>query len=92
MQHNIRETLAELYDGELLLLDPPEMYDSCIVGVAHRCGMEPVAVYNSTAVIAALQASGMSEDDANEWFDFNIVGSYVGGRTPLFMTKIEEVV
>lgn len=36
-----------------------------------------------------MQRDKMSRADANEFFDFNVVGSYVGDRTPAFATIIK---
>lgn len=44
-----------------------------------------VAVYSRTKCIAILVAQGLSEEDAEEWFEFNVVGSYVGEFTPLYI-------
>lgn len=83
-----REQIAEQFGEDILLLDPAEQFDQCIVGVAHRCGMDPVAVYDEAKVINALVDAGMTPDEACEWFDFNIAGAYVGEKTPLFLTKV----
>lgn len=82
-----REELAEEHGEDLLFLDPPEDFDCCIVGVAHRCGMEPVVVYDQEAVIDSLMLGGMDREEAEEWFHFNTAGAYVGPRTPLFLVK-----
>ena len=82
-----RESLAEEYGEELLFLDPPESFDRCIVGVAHRCGMDPVVVYDQEEVISSLMLGGMDREEAEEWFSFNTAGAYVGPRTPMFLVK-----
>jgi hypothetical protein len=82
-----REELAARHGEELLFLDPPEYFDRCIVGVAHRCGMEPVVVYDEEEVINSLMLGGMDREEAEEWFSFNTAGAYVGPRTPMFLIK-----
>jgi len=43
-------------------------------------------VYSTKKIIEILQTrDGMSEDDAWEFFSFNIEGAYVGTKTPIFM-------
>jgi hypothetical protein len=32
----------------------------------------------------------MSEEEAWEYFDFNIAGAYVGEHTPFFLEKMEK--
>ena len=84
-----REQIAEQYGEEILLLDPPEQFDPCILGFASRCGMEAVAVYDEAKVINALVDEGMTPEEAIEWYEFNIAGAYLGERTPMFMRGLE---
>ena len=86
-----RQLIAEQYGEELLFLDPPEQFDSCIIGVANRCGMDYVVVYDEAKIVEALMSDGMSEEQALEHFDFNIAGSYVGERTPMFLSVPEAM-
>lgn len=80
---SVRDQLAEI-DDELLFLDPPETFDACVLGVGYRCGQDPVVVYDEDKVIEAL---GLPEDEAREYFEFNVAGAYVGPRTPIFLIK-----
>jgi hypothetical protein len=85
-----REEISEQYGDELLFLDPPEQFDSCIAGVATRCGMGNVVVYDADKVIKALTTGDMSEEDAQEWFEFNILGAYIGENTPMFLSTLDD--
>lgn len=89
MTTDIRSLLAEQYDEGLLFLDPPESFDSCILGVVFRCGFDPVVCYDQQAVIEALMLGGMDMEEAVEWFDFNTAGAYVGPKTPMFLVRPE---
>jgi hypothetical protein len=84
-----REELAATYGDDLLFLDPPEQFDECILGAVYRCTAEPVVCYDQQKVIEALMRSGMDEDEAAEFFDFNIACAYVGPRTPMFLERPE---
>ena len=44
----------------------------------------PVAVYNKQKVLEILQKD-MTREEAEEYFDFNIAGAYVGESTPIFL-------
>jgi len=56
------------------------------VGLVLRFGMtEPIACYDYDKVIAGYIADGMSEDDAIEHFEYNIIGAWAGERTPCFI-------
>jgi hypothetical protein len=84
---SLREDLAERYDDDLLFLD--EDYDKCILGVADRIGMEPCVVYDRAKVIQVLMDGGMDAESAEEFFEFNMAGSYMGKHTPMFLYPLE---
>ncbi len=81
---NIREELAGEWDTELLFLSEEE-FDEAIIGVSERIGNEPVVAYDTTKIVEILSRS-MSVDEAYEYFEFNILGAYVGEKTPVFIT------
>ena len=81
---NIRDELAQEWDTELLFLDEDE-FDEAIIGVSERMGDEPVVAYDTTKIVEILSRS-MTVDEAYEYFEFNILGSYVGKKTPIFIT------
>ena len=81
---NIRERIAEI-DPEILVLDP-EGLDVAIVGVA-----ESRAVYCVRKLIEALIAvHEFDREDAEEWYDFNILGAYMGEKTPIYMSRFDD--
>ncbi len=67
-----------------------EGLDEAIVGFARRCGRAPVAVYSEERVLALLEGQGMDAEEAREFYEFNIVGAYVGEDTPVFLMKLED--
>ena len=87
---NIREYLEPMFEG-LLYLSEPE-FDAAIVGVADRIGMETVVVYDTSKVIDILcERDGMDREQATEFYEYNIIGAYVGERTPMFITLIDDL-
>lgn len=72
----------QLVDWECLLADG---FDDAVIGIS-SCS-SPKAVYSVNKVIEILMKKGMSHEDAREHFDFNIVGSYVGEKTPIFVNE-----
>ena len=67
-------------------------FDDAIIGVATQFDRQFI-VYDYDKVIMILRRdTEMSEEEAVEYYDFNIVGSYVGESTPAFLKKYEEVV
>lgn len=82
-----RSDITELAaNNDLLFLDG---FDDCLIGVVERFGMSPVAVYDKHKIIQSLIRDGCSLDDAEEYFDFNIAGAWVGEYTPAFITLLE---
>tara|TARA_R100000306_G_scaffold50866_1_gene47934 strand:- start:322 stop:603 length:282 start_codon:yes stop_codon:yes gene_type:complete len=66
-------------------------FDEAIIGVAERAGQEPILAYDREACIKVLMSrDGMSLDVAEEYFEFNVVGAYVGDLTPIFITVSHE--
>lgn len=61
-------------------------YDDAIIGVVERIGLE-VVCYDLNKVIEILMKQGMNEEDAWEWYQFNMVGSWVGEKTPVFLQR-----
>jgi hypothetical protein len=78
-----RSYLAEEYP-DLLFADG---FDEAIIGVCERFGGEYYVVYDKAVIILTLMADGMNEEDAEEWFEFNIIGAWVGECTPGFLTR-----
>jgi hypothetical protein len=83
---NVRDQLAEDWDTELLFLSDKE-FDEAIIGVSERIGDVPVVAYDTTKIVEILSRS-MTVDEAYEFFEFNILGAYVGDRTPVFITTV----
>lgn len=74
-------------DDEMLFADD---LDEAIIGYSERCGEPPVVVYDRAKAVECLQKSGMSEYEAEDFFDFNIGGAWVGPRTPVFLVRVEN--
>jgi hypothetical protein len=72
----------ELYDG-LLIMDH---FDDCIVGVVKGIDSENKVCYSYQKVIHKLiREDEMEEMDAIEYFEYNMMGAYVGETTPCFL-------
>ncbi len=56
-----------------------------LVGMVMRFGQEPIACYDYDKVIAQYMADGMTDEEAVEFFEFNVIGAWVGDRTPCFI-------
>lgn len=77
----IREFL-ETQNPDALFVDG---HEDALVGIAYRFGLEPLACYSIDKITEKLQQDGMTEEEAQEFFDFNIIGAWVGEGTPIFV-------
>ena len=76
-------------DIELMRIDG---HDNAILGIVRGTGFphnsrSPRLVYNVQKIIENLMGDGMDEDEAEEFFEYNIIGAYVGEQTPLFADR-----
>ena len=80
----LRQQIAEANEAALLL-EPAEIYDQAIVGLTS--GIEPVVVYDHALIVDALVEGGMTEEDAVEWIDYNIIGSLGQPCSPVILNR-----
>jgi len=77
-----REDLVDLAGGDDLVF-----WDGCddaLVGVGSRCSQKTVAVYDYERMIQCFMED-MTREDAEEWVAFNILGAWVGEKTPIIL-------
>ena len=85
------QKLEDLTSEEVLLLGEGEeqkRYEPAIIGMAYRFGIQPIVAYDYQKVIDIL-AEDIGHEDAREYFDYNILGAWVGEATPIFIEIIE---
>jgi hypothetical protein len=81
------EEVAE-YNEEALICDG---FDEAIIGVAERINLGPVAAYSVEKVLEILvERDGMTYEEALEYFQYNIIGAWMGEYTPVFIYTNEE--
>lgn len=74
---------ASQQDQEILLADG---FEDAFLGIVPRFHMEPVALYDRGKCIKILmKRDGMTRDDAEEFFVFNVEEAWVGNKTPAFV-------
>ncbi len=62
----------------------------CAVGVISGAGLSDRLCYDyDKCVQVFVERDGMSLEDAEEYFQFNVLGAYVGDRTPVFLWNRE---
>ena len=66
-------------------------FDDAIVGIGRRCGQPDLLVYDVEKCIKTLTKDGMTDEEAEDYFEFNVVGAWVGEDTPMFLYRGEDV-
>ncbi len=65
-------------------------FDDAIIGIGSRCGKPDIIVYDVNKCIKILINQNMTEEEARDYFDFNVVGAWVGEETPIFVREIDD--
>lgn len=82
------EEVAE-YNEEALII---EGFDRAIIGVAERINLGPVAAYDVEKILEILvERDEMDYEEALEYFQYNIIGSWMGEHTPVFIYKSDKL-
>lgn len=80
-----RDEIAE-FNEELLMLEPA-YFDKAIVGVVTNVKNQAVCYDVSKIIKILMKEDKMTEEEAREYFDFNILGAWVGEYTPVYLEK-----
>lgn len=63
-------------------------FEDAFIGIGQQFNRH-FAIYDRDGCIKILMdRDGMNEEDAEEFFDFNVVGAFVGHGTPIFMRRM----
>ena len=84
MDELLNAIIENYYDEELLIADG---FNEAVIGI------DPNSlriIYSMKKCIEILMRS-MSEEEAIEYFNFNVLGAYVGEKTPIFCDDEYEI-
>jgi len=74
------EQILEHYDDEEILI--ADGFDDAVIGIDEK---QMRLIYSVTKCLDILmERDGMSLEDVIEYFEFNVSGSYVGEKTPIW--------
>ena len=81
--------------GEIAEINPEALmcdgFDDAIIGMAERINLGPVVAYSVSKIIdIMIERDGMTYEEALEFYEYNIVGSWMGENTPVFITTNED--
>lgn len=82
---SVREYLYEVLDEEAVIYDG---FDEAVLGVSERFGEDAVIIYDKEKVIDILMKDGMTDEEAIEHFYYNVLGTYAGKYTPIFLDRM----
>ena len=86
----LAERLSEIGVDDAVIMDG---YNDCVIGVLERYGMEPIVLYDKAKVIDKLIEDGCDDHEgANEFYEFNQLGAWVGDKTPGFLIRLPDVI
>ena len=86
-EQEVKDWIIE-YNEEALLADG---FEEAFLGVSEVFGRPPLATYDRDKCIDILiQRDGMTYEEAEEYFDFNVTGAWVGENTPIYLTLWKE--
>ncbi len=74
------EYVNENAEGAVLLTG----FDNCIIGVVEEFGNGNRVLYSKEKIIQKLMED-MNEEEAYEYFDYNILGGSFGEQNPVFL-------
>lgn len=81
-----KDHLMEILEEEECLT--ADGFDDALVGCTY--GANVVAVYDINKMIEILMEEGTNYDDAVEFLDYNVVGAYLGEKTPLYINFVTQ--
>ena len=81
-----KEYIAQ-HNHEALLADG---FEDALIGVGQQF-YKTLAVYDRQKCIEILmERDGMTDEEAVEYFDYNVTGAWVGENTPIFFETFQE--
>ena len=67
-------------------------FEGVFIGVSTRCGQPTLAVYDANKCLQILiHRDDMNHEEALEYFNFNVIGAWVGDETPLFLESMSLI-
>jgi len=77
------------YNPEALLADG---FEDAFIGICEVFNRPILAAYDRDKCITILmERDGMTDEEAEEYFEFNVAGSWVGDSTPVYVTLWKNV-
>jgi hypothetical protein len=77
-------------------VNPEALYPTglkeAVIGMVERFGLPPLILVDKTKCLEIFQKrDGMDLEEAKEFFDFNVIGAWMGEGTPCFATLKKDL-
>lgn len=83
---SIRDSILDMYpDNDFLFADG---FDDAIIGVTISNGADVICYSVEKMLNILVHRDGMTREEAEEYFDFNIAYAYVGDLTPCYVRTV----
>ena len=87
-KQDIQDYCLNFFDDSIITADGFEL---AFLGCGYSFG-GAYAIYDfSTCLEILMQRDGMTYDEAEEYFEYNVTGAFVGDRMPVFLLSMKEV-
>jgi hypothetical protein len=73
--------INEYAEGAVLL----DGFEDSIIGITEEFGNGRRILYSKDKILQTLMEMGMTHSEAEEYYDFNILGLYVSEQNPIFL-------
>jgi hypothetical protein len=73
--------IDEYAEGAVLL----DGLEEAIIGITEEFGNGPRILYSKSKILEILRTQGMEEDEAYEYYDYNILGLYASKQNAIFL-------
>lgn len=83
--NELTEKVTEVLDEEEITL--ADGFADAFLGIGRQFG-KPIAVYSRSKCIEILMRD-MDEEQAEEYFEFNMAGAWIGESTPIYLEELE---
>jgi hypothetical protein len=64
--------------------------DEAFVGIVRRFGQEALAAYDYDKCIEIIMGDTLDYEGAVDYFEFNVIGAWVGDGTPVFVKLAKD--
>jgi len=76
--------ISDMADDDRMLT--ADGYDEAILGITRRCGKQDIIAYDVAKILDILVTrDGMTDEEAIEFFEYNVQGAWLGEGTPCFV-------